>query len=449
MKTTSFKLLFLSLLTLTLGTGLVSAQDRIAVIQSPNVLLLDPANGAVVDPSFIDLTPLNPGTPKGIIQVLDEIWITDQIRDRIDRFDHSGNFLSTISGGLDNVKGMAVVNGEVWVTNAGTNNGAPGDAVVRFDLDGNNLGFFSTGDSTFDIIDVGSGEVYLSYINGGSRIERRDYSGALLGNVVNNNVVNFVQQMEVVDNTSLYAAVFSVTGPNSSGLYEFDRNTGAILNYYGTQGSLRGVAILDDDNVLISNGAGVHILDPGTGIATTVAAGSSQFFGRLSLTPCTPPPTPTGDAMQSFPSGATLADIVVSPTSVTWFATETDAMNGTNPLPLSTPLVDGATYYAVNIVNNCLSNFLAVTVEIILSVEDNQLTTTRVYPNPTNGLVTISNSVNIEQVTVYTLLGQQVMQQKVNSNTATLDVSALSAAIYLINIDFGDRQQTVRLIKQD
>ena len=449
MKIITSKIILLALLFIFLSGSIAYAQDRIAVIQSPNVVLLDPANGAIVDPSFIDLTPLNPGTPKGIIQVLDEIWISDQIRDRIDRFDLSGTYLSTISGGLDNIKGMAVVNGEVWVTNADNGNGAPGDAIVRFDLDGNNLGSFSTGDSTFDIIDIGGGEVFLSYINGGSRIERRDYSGALLGNVVNNNVVNFVQQMEVVDNTSLYAAVFSVAGANSSGLYEFDRNTGAILNYYGAQGSLRGVAILDDDNVLISNGAGIHILDPGTGNATTVAAGSSQFFGRVSLTPCTPPPTPTGDAMQSFPSGATLADIVVSPSSVTWFATEMDAMNGTNPLPLSTPLVDGTTYYAVNIVNNCLSNFLAVTVEIILSVGDNELAVSSVYPNPTTGLVTISNSQQIEQLTVYTLLGQQVMQQKVNSNETTLDVSSLSAAIYLIHIDLGDHQQTVRLIKQD
>lgn len=433
---------------LLLTISVVNAQERIAVIQNPFIVLLDPADGSIIDPSFIDLTALNPGTPKGILQVLEEIWVTDQLEDRIDRFDLSGAYLSTINGGLDNIRGLAVVNSEVWVTNAGSNNGAPGNAIVRFDLTGNNLGFFSTSGSVFDIIDVG-GEVYISYISTETKIERRDYSGTVLGNIVEEGVVNFIQQMEVnTANNSVYAAVFSVTGGNSSGLYEFAISDGAILNYW-SQGNLRGTAILNNDNVLVSNGAGVSILDPTSGNFTTVTSDSSQFFGKLTLTPCTTPPTPTGDASQTFNAGATLMDIVVSPMDVTWFATEADAMSGANPLPLSTILVDNTTYYAVNIEGNCLSEPFAVTVDLILSVSEFSLDALSVYPNPVSNILNIEHSNTIKNIKISNILGQEVLFQAVNDKTISLDISQLASTMYIVTVDFGGIQHSIRIVKSE
>ena len=81
------------LLILFVSISSINAQERIAILQEPFVVLLDPNNGSIVDPTFIDLTPLNQGTPKGIIQVNEEIWISDQIEDRIDRFDLDGNYI--------------------------------------------------------------------------------------------------------------------------------------------------------------------------------------------------------------------------------------------------------------------------------------------------------------------------------------------------------------------
>ena len=71
-----------------------------------------------------------------------------------------------------------------------------------------NLGFIDTEpDSSFDIIDTGT-DVLISYINAGSRVERRDYSGNFIENVVAAGVVSFIQQIEVnTDNNTLYAAV--------------------------------------------------------------------------------------------------------------------------------------------------------------------------------------------------------------------------------------------------
>ncbi len=359
---------FFTILLVLLCLTSLQAQERILALQEPFVILIDPADGTILDPAFIDLTPQNQGIPKAIIKVGDELWISDQSEDQIYRYDLTGNFISSITGGLDNIKGMAVVNNsEVWVTNADSNNGAPGDALIRFDFNGNNLGFYDTTASgtAFDIVDTGT-EVLVSYIfTADTKIERRDYSGNILGNLVEEGVVNFIQQMEInTTNNSVYATVFSNGTTNPIGLYEFSLVDGSILNFY-SGGALRGVAALDDGNVLVSTGNNIFLRDTTTGADTLLSAGgSSQYFTRATLVPCTPPATPTGDAAQTFNEGATLADIVVDPTTVTWYATEMDALNSTNPLDITTPLVDGETYYAVNFDAGCPSAPFAVTVTV-------------------------------------------------------------------------------------
>ena len=76
-----------------------------------------------------------------------------------------------------------MVEDEVWVTNAGTNNGAPGESLVRFDFQGNPLGDFATVGASFDVLNTGN-EVYISYIGNETRIERRDLQGNILGDLV-------------------------------------------------------------------------------------------------------------------------------------------------------------------------------------------------------------------------------------------------------------------------
>lgn len=425
------------------------AQERYAVIQSPNVILLDVITGEIVDPAFFEI--LNPDTPKALLQVGDEIWITHQLGDRIDRYDLEGNFISSISGGLDNIRGLGIVNNsEVWVTNAGSNNGAPGDAIVRFDFDGNNLGFFLTtpqSTSPFDVIDNGDGEVYISY-SSSNNIERRDYDGNFIANIVEPGVVNFIQQIEVEEPGVILAAVFSIiSGGNQNGIYRFSESDGSILDYW-SEGNLRGVASLGNGEILWSSGAGVHRLNPDTGISTLLSGGSSQYFGRLNLDGCTPPPAPTGAPEQTFSQGATLADIVVDPEDVTWFATEADAIAGTNPLPLNTVLVDGETYYAVNIIDGCLSEPFAVTVTITLGTNDFDDTNFTFYPNPTDGVIQLNYNSLINEVTVSNLLGQILISKKTDSNQVEIDLSSLQNAIYIIRVNSENGSKAVKVIKE-
>ncbi|PHR12061.1 MAG: hypothetical protein COA40_10035 [Aequorivita sp.] len=443
---TSFKKIISLVLILT--TVSLSAQERIAVMQDSQVRLLDTENGDIIDPSFISL---DSGTPKALIQVAEEIWVGYQLADKIDRFDLDGNFLSSIDTGLDNIRGLSIVNGiEVWVCNSGTNNGAPGDAIIRFDFDGNNLGFFPTtpqSDSPFDIIDTGAGEVYISY-SGTNNIERRDYSGAFLGNIVDQGVVNFIQQIEIEEPGVILAAVFSIiSGGNQNGLYRFSETDGSIIDYWSL-GNLRGVAKLGNGDILWSSGAGISKLNPATGVSVLISGGSAQYFGRFNLDGCVTPATPTGDSMQTFVQGATLADIVVDPTDVTWFATEADAMNNTNPLPLNTLLEDGETYYAVNIVDGCLSDPFAVTVTVTLSINEFSEANFSYYPNPTRDKLTLKHSSEISEISISNLLGQNILDLHPQNSEVELNLTFLPKGIYLITLSANEAKKTINIIKE-
>lgn len=101
---------------------------------------------------------------------------------------------------------------------------------------------------------------------------------------------------------------------------------------------------------------------------------------------------------QDFTEGETLAALEVTGTNLKWYATETAAENGTPELGLNEPLVDGATYYAVQTINGCSSNPLAVTVSMMLSNPEFDLKNLKVYPNPVTDILSISYSENIISV---------------------------------------------------
>lgn len=61
----------------------------------------------------------------------------------------------------------------------------------------------------------------------------------------------------------------------------------------------------------------------------------------------------------------------------------------------------------------------------------------KLYPNPTNGIFTIENSLNtIESVTIYNTQGQLLFQNRYqNESQIQLDVSSFSKGIYMVNIN--------------
>jgi len=238
------------------------------------LVLFDPQTGALVNSNFFGLAG---GTPVHAMQVGNEIWVSEQVGDRISRWTFDGTFVGAVSGGLDNIRGMALIGGKVYVTNAGTANGAPGAAIVSFDPAGNPLGFFTTPRATspFGILEYRGG-MLVSSANANDDIHWYSLEGVSLGTFHNSTSLNFVEQLAYKANGNVLAATFS----SPSNVYELDFNTGAIVSSFPASGG-RGVYQLGNGNILWTNGNGAFVYDIGSGSSTQVYSGGGRYLDFL------------------------------------------------------------------------------------------------------------------------------------------------------------------------
>jgi hypothetical protein len=72
-----------------------------------------------------------------------------------------------------------------------------------------------------------------------------------------------------------------------------------------------------------------------------------------------------------------------------------------------------------------------------------------VYPNPTNGVVSIKSKSSLfgAKYSIYSSKGEQILTGRISGEITTLDIQNFPEGVYLINID-GSTKQTFRVIKQ-
>lgn len=198
----------------------------------------------------------------------------------------------------------------------------------------------------------------------------------------------------------------------------------------------------------------------GSPLASTTAVNSGNYFVSQSNTSCestrtqvavslTNAPTPTGSESQSFStSNPTIANIVVLPATVLWYASQANAISGSNPIASTTALVNGTTYYAVNVVDGCRSLPFAVTViNVGLSSENFETNKVTFYPNPANDVLYIQNDTAILEVEVWNSIGQVMLKQTANDVNVQLNVSHLSSATYFVKLITADKTTSFKMVK--
>lgn len=101
-------------------------------------------------------------------------------------------------------------------------------------------------------------------------------------------------------------------------------------------------------------------------------------------------------------------------------------------------------------VKNPYSDYLTILNCDILSTDDiTPQDEHKVYPNPTNANVSISNSENKQlTIEVMTLNGQEIMKISKQENLINIDVRELPSGIYLIRISDGATTQVQRIMKE-
>ena len=77
------------------------------------------------------------------------------------------------------------------------------------------------------------------------------------------------------------------------------------------------------------------------------------------------------------------------------------------------------------------------------SVEDNLLSQLTIFPNPVENIFSIQN-LNDFEISIYNILGKKVSFKK---NLNSIDISILNKGIYLLKLQKGNQQKTIKLIK--
>ena len=268
---------------LLLATGLLAsaslASAQVMVVESTNkrVALFDANDGSLLDDTFIDLTLATPApvTPIEAIEVNGEVWISDQTADTVFRFSGDGSsFLGTITTGRDNIRGIALANGALYVANSGTGGAGYGDVVKEYTLAGALTNQFPAGDP-FDVLDLGS-SLLVADILGDDLVEFAD-DGTLIGIFHDSDGatgIDFPEQLALKSsNGHILAGGFTTP----AGIYEYD-SSGLQVDYIDVGSSVRGIHELGNGNLLWTSGSGVFVHDIGTNLDTLALGGVSGRY---------------------------------------------------------------------------------------------------------------------------------------------------------------------------
>jgi hypothetical protein len=72
----------------------------------------------------------------------------------------------------------------------------------------------------------------------------------------------------------------------------------------------------------------------------------------------------------------------------------------------------------------------------------------RIYPNPAMNILNIESEISIEKVSVYNILGQEVISKYPNTELVTLDVSSLQSGVYILKTSINGNVSSTRFIKE-
>ncbi|SHL42803.1 T9SS type A sorting domain-containing protein [Flavobacterium saccharophilum] len=172
------------------------------------------------------------------------------------------------------------------------------------------------------------------------------------------------------------------------------------------------------------------------------------------------PPAPLIDGKDKmtleFKPGQTLADLIIDGENIKWYSSQNPLAGKNNkandtPLPLTTVLVDGTTYYASQTINGVESKErLAVTAKLngALSTPNFVLPNFTFYPNPVLHSLTISNTAVIDEVEIFSVAGKSILAKKINSEHSEIDLSNIASGFYFLKVNSEGQTKTIKIVKK-
>jgi hypothetical protein len=141
-------------------------------------------------------------------------------------------------------------------------------------------------------------------------------------------------------------------------------------------------------------------------------------------------------------------------------STGEDGQQATQTLVVSADAVVGQTRMRVkkifgktNYLDPCVGSFYGQTEEYTLNVEtlsssSFDSTDFTYYPNPVNDILSISTVSTVDNIKVYNMLGQMVVETAPKVSNPQVDMNELQSGVYLVTLEVEGSLQTFRVIKQ-
>lgn len=255
---------------------------------SESIMAFDAETGDLIHMGFNSSDPTNMSTPiKVLPDINGDLLISDQLEDLVFKYETTGDLINNfapMSGvqndTLDNVRGFWVDESyNVYVTTA---SGPNKDAIALFDPQGQGLGNFiepneTILDSPFDIIQRSDDFLVSAFTT--DNVVKYDLSGNFVEEFAAD--MNAAEQIYEAENGDIYIAGFS----NPSGIYVYSSD-GTLQDVIDVIAGVRGVQMLGNGNLIVTNGGGVHEVDPAnnTVVRTIVDGISSRMISKVNMT---------------------------------------------------------------------------------------------------------------------------------------------------------------------
>lgn len=98
-------------------------------------------------------------------------------------------------------------------------------------------------------------------------------------------------------------------------------------------------------------------------------------------------------------------------------------------------------------VNGCAELGIVSIKGEVLGVSENALLGFSFYPNPTSDIVNLTSVNSIETVSIFNLLGQELVRSNINQKESKLDVSSLSKGTYILEVTINGKAGNYKFIK--
>ena len=130
---------------------------------------------------------------------------------------------------------------------------------------------------------------------------------------------------------------------------------------------------------------------------------------------------------------------------LTWVNQPTNTCNTSNLSSIEA--TEGSTYYVFVGSADAYADF-SINLSAILSNPDHTLIDFNYFPNPVIDQLNFNSKNTIDKITIYNLMGQQVLNHNINSNSGSIDIRNLSKGMYLAEVTSGDKKTTAKILKK-